>query len=89
MDDDVQQTNIDLIMRQTNYTNEEAKSKLLEYNNNYILVIKNYLGISDKEKNRKNRFSLNQEIYKQLRKKMDSSILDYNKKEQEIKVVLN
>lgn len=42
---------ISLIMRQTNYSYEEARQKLLDCNNDPILTIKKYFGISDKEKN--------------------------------------
>lgn len=78
---------INIILRQTNYTYEEADKKLLEYNNDPILVIKNYFGIKDKE--RKTEVSINQEIYKQLREKMNNSIYEYNQKIQNEKVVLH
>jgi hypothetical protein len=38
---------VDLICSQTNYTKEEAESKLLEYGD-YMKVIRNYLGIKEK-----------------------------------------
>ena len=34
---------IKLIMRQTNYTEEQCETKLLEWNNNYLNVIKEYI----------------------------------------------
>jgi hypothetical protein len=71
--------NIEIVMRQTNYSFEEAKEKLLEHNNDHIKVIKLFLGIQDKQYGIK---SINQEIYKQLRHKMDSSIREYNQKKQ-------
>ena len=60
---------INMILRQTNYTYEEVKSKLEECNNDPILTIKKFLGIIIKE--RKVETSINQEIYKQLRMKMN------------------
>jgi hypothetical protein len=59
---------INLVMRQTNYTKEIAKEKLIEYNQDHILVLKNYYGIVDKKKEIT---SINQEIYKQFRTKLN------------------
>ena len=78
---------INIILRQTNYSYEEAVKKITECHNDPILVIKNYLGIKDKE--RKTGVSINQEIYKQLREKMNNSIYEYNQKIQNEKVVLH
>ena len=36
---------IKLIMRQTNYTKEQCETKILEWNNNYLNVIKEYIKI--------------------------------------------
>jgi hypothetical protein len=73
------QEKIDMILRQTNYTEQEANDNLKVFNNDPILVIKHYFGINSKN-NSKPVVSLNQEIYKQLRYKLDSSILEYNNK---------
>ena len=51
---------IDLIISQTNYDYETAKIKLSEFNNDYMKVIKNYLGIEEKKTSNK---SLNQQIF--------------------------
>jgi hypothetical protein len=69
---------IDFIMRQTNYTREISYQKLLEHEQNKINVIKEYMGIpfSQKEVPKK---SLQQEMYSQIRKKMD--ITDFYKKQ--------
>ena len=71
---------IDFIMRQTNYTREISYQKLLEHEHNKINVIKEYMGIpfSQKEIPKK---SLQQEMYSQIRKKMD--ITDFYKKQNE------
>jgi len=77
---------IEMIIRQTDYDEETARKKLTEYNNDYLKVIKSYFGIEDKIKENPTKIkSLNQEIYRQIRHKMDYSIQDYNKK-QEIKL---
>jgi hypothetical protein len=68
-------TNIDIILRQTNYSEEEAREKLFEYNNDYIAVIKAYLGVKAADKSEIK--SVNQEIYKQMRFKLDSAMRDY------------
>jgi hypothetical protein len=75
---DIEKVNI--VMRQTDYTEDIAREKLLEFENNEILVIKNYLGITHKKTPTK---SLNQEIYKQIRHRLDDSMKVYNKKIQE------
>ena len=68
--------NIDIILRQTNYSEEEAREKLFEYNNDYIAVIKSYLGVK-KVAAKPEIKSVNQEIYKQMRFKLDSAMRDY------------
>jgi hypothetical protein len=71
IDDKVQK-----IMRQTDYNKEIALEKLKEYNFDEIATIKAYLGVPEK-KTSSNIKSINQEIYKQLRNKLDSSMRDY------------
>lgn len=68
---------ISIICNQTNYTQEEAKEKLILFNNDYICVIKDFLNIPIEKK--KNIESLNQEIYKQIRLKLNESIDIINK----------
>jgi hypothetical protein len=67
---------VQIILRQTDYSEEIAREKLKEANFDHILVIKSFLGITEKKapiiKSR------NQEIYKQLRYKLDSSMREYN-----------
>ena len=69
----------DMISRQTDYTLDEIKDKLIEYNYNSIDVIKEYMGVT-KEKPRPIT-SINQEIYKQIRMKLDEGIKDFNEKQ--------
>ena len=56
---------IEFILRQTNYTKEEAQKKLDLFQNNPIVVVKDYLGI--KHSLPSPLVSINQEIYKQIR----------------------
>ena len=59
---------IQSIINNTNYTIEEAKKLLPQYNYNEILIIKNYLGIMPANDTSHNPVkSVNQEIYRQLR----------------------
>jgi hypothetical protein len=82
------QEKIGLVMRQTGYTEEVAKEKLLEYNNDPMRVIKGYLGIGEKKAPPLK--SLNQEIYSQLRSKLNDSIKTYNlQQEEKLKEDLN
>jgi hypothetical protein len=69
---------VEIILRQTDYTEEKAREKLQFFNYDYILVIKDFLGIAEKKAPRI--VSVNQEIYKQLRYKMDSSMREYTEK---------
>jgi hypothetical protein len=59
---------VQMIMRQTDYTEVTAREKLIENNYNSLLVIKKYMGLDDKPKEIIK--SVNQEIYKQLRYKL-------------------
>jgi len=66
---------VEIVLRQTDYTTEQAFEKLKENNNDEIKTIKDYFGV--KEKKQPNVVSLNQEIYKQLRYKLDGNMRDY------------
>ena len=69
---------IKIVVGQTDYSKEEAKNKLQEFNYDEIAVIKSYLGISNKKTTEIK--SVNQEIYKQLRYRLDSTIREYNER---------
>lgn len=71
---------IQIIMRQTNYTYEESKEKLQEFHYDQIKVIKSFLGIPEKKESSVK--SINQEIYRQLRFKLNASISEYNKQQE-------
>ena len=71
--------NVKKVISQTNYTEEEAKEKLRLFNCDYIKVIKDYMGIPEK-KEEKYVKSVNQEIFRQIRTKLDSSMKEYREK---------
>ena len=76
---------IEMVMRQTIYTFDEAKNELEKNNNDYIKVIKNALGIV-KAENDIPTTSINQQIYGEIRKFMDVSSKNFlNNKEREKK----
>jgi hypothetical protein len=66
------ETNAQTVMRQTNYTEEEAVSKLQLYDNNVNTVIRLYLtnGVTIPVKPKPS-LSINQQIYKEIRGLMD------------------
>ena len=66
------------ILRQTDYTEEGAREKLKEHNYDEIRVIKSYLGIAEKKAPVVT--SVNQEIYRQLRHKLDTNMRDYQER---------
>jgi hypothetical protein len=71
---------VQIILRQTDYSEEIAREKLKEANYDHILVIKYFFGITEKKAPQIK--SVNQEIYKQLRYKLDSSMREYNLKKE-------
>ena len=68
--------NIKIILTQTNYDETVAREKLKEFNYDYMKVIRNYMGISEKKQTNKVN-SINQEIYRQIRHNLDSGMKNY------------
>ena len=64
------------VMSQTNYTEEQAIEKLKLFNCDYVKVIKDYMGIPEKKKEG-NVKSVNQEIFRQIRTKLDNTMKEY------------
>ena len=60
------------VLAQTNYTEETARAKLHEFNNDLFRVLKDYMGIPEKKTDTRIK-SINQEIYRQIRYSLDSS----------------
>ena len=74
---------IEIVMRQTEYTYEEANKALDKNDNNYIRVIKDAMGIKDL-RGVENKFvdSINQTIYKNIREYMDNNKVDIKERSQ-------
>ena len=73
---------IQIILRQTDYSEEIAREKLKNFNFDHILVIKTFMGITEKKAPEIK--SVNQEKYRQMRYRLDSSMREFNfKKEQQ------
>ena len=80
IDNEAMSEKLGIVARQTDYDEETIKQKLIEYNYDHMAVIREYMGLNKKEnKNKVIVSSLNQEIYKQIRKKIDVS--DFNRKQ--------
>jgi len=75
---DIQKQKVGLIVRQTDYTEEEAFKHLTTMGNDELAVIRKYLNIPDKQKPPVK--SLNQEIYRQLRNKLETNPEDCQEK---------
>ena len=68
-----------IVMSQTNYTIEEAIEKLKLFNCDYMMVIRDYMGIPEKKSEPKVK-SVNQEVFRQIRMTLDSSMKAYREK---------
>ncbi len=81
---------INIIIRQTNYNENEAKQKLIEHDNNYLEVIKNYMNpskIKNNNNNTKKKKTTNQLMYGEFRNLMDDASRNYRiQKEKEDKI---
>jgi len=71
---------IEMVMRQTEYSYEEACEKLKTNNNNYISVIREYMGIEKTQD--KSVKSINQHVYKEIRGLMDTAAYTYRRKQE-------
>jgi hypothetical protein len=69
---------VQIIMRQTDYTDVKAREKLNEFNFNEIAVIRDYFGITEKKTTPVK--SVNQAIYKQLRGHLDGAMKNYRER---------
>lgn len=69
-------TQIEIVMRQTNYSEDVAREKLAEHNNDTMATIRSYLGVP--EKKAVTAKSTNQEVYRQIRHKLDAGVREYN-----------
>ena len=78
VDTDQIEDKVQIILRQTDYNEEKAREKLKEHGFDEIATIKAYLGITEKKAPQIK--SVNQEIYKQLRSKLDSNMRNYQER---------
>ena len=79
-EDDMEEK-INIIQRQTDYSIEKAREKLIEKNMDHISIIKEYMGIIEKKEVPIK--SVQQAIYTQLRTKMNDSVKDFNRRQDE------
>jgi hypothetical protein len=81
LEDEIFLQKLNIVMKQTTYSREESKEKLIAHNLNHISVIQEFMGIA--KKNAPKIRSVNQAIYSELRHQLDSSIKGYNDKKHE------
>ena len=73
-------TKIDTIIRQTDYTVEQVKEKLEQFDNDELAVIRNYIGIKPKPNTKQPIPSINQAIYQQIRGHLDGAMKGYRER---------
>jgi uncharacterized protein (DUF362 family) len=71
---------LDIVLRQTTYDKETALLKLKEHNNDYMQVIKEFMGIKPKKEERCAYVS--QERYKIIRHELDAACKSYRDKQE-------
>jgi hypothetical protein len=74
------ETQIDLILRQTDYTREIVLEKLAKHENDTMKVIREFMGITTKPMEKK--ISVNQQVFKEIRSMMDDASKTYIKNKQ-------
>ncbi len=67
---------INVVMRQTTYSREEAIAKLEQHNNDMFKVLRDFMRIPEKKPIQTG--SLNQTIYKEIRNTLGSVPIDFN-----------
>jgi hypothetical protein len=70
---------VQIILRQTDYTEEIVREKLSEFKFDEMAVIRDYFGIKEK-KTPENISSVNQAIYKQIRSHLDGAMRNYRER---------
>ena len=82
----IQRELIKMVIRQTDYSEEDAILKLKEHKNDYMEVIREAMGIN-KQKKENNITSVNQQIYKEIRGMMDDAANNYRIKQERQKLL--
>ena len=82
---------IQIVCRQTELTEEEAKDRLEKEQYNYMKVLNDYFGIKDtsNNKNRMSTLSTNQQIYGEIRNLMDSGARSFRKEQETAQQLTN
>jgi hypothetical protein len=70
------QEKIQIIMRQTDYSNEEARTQLEMHNFNIMKTISSFMNPKKREPEIVKQKSVNQEIYSQIRNYLDNGVSD-------------
>jgi len=78
---------IEVVMNQTTYTREEAIVELQKHKGNIVQVVKEFLGVPEKNEHEKNGGSLNQKRYGVIRDFMDKAATNYMKAQERNKIV--
>lgn len=73
---------VNMICRQTDYTEEEAREKLEKNNYNYQIVLNDYFGIKEPPKKEQ---STNQQIYGEIRNLMDTGAKRFREEQERAK----
>lgn len=64
---------INMVLRQTTLTREEAVERLEKNNNDYLKVIEEFMGIDRNKSKKKQELTVNQQIYSEIRGVMDEA----------------
>jgi len=78
---------IEVVMSQTTYTREEAIVELQKHKGNVMHVVKEFLGVPEKNEHEKSGGSLNQKRYGVIRDFMDKAAIGYMKAQERNKIV--
>ena len=70
------QEKIQIIMRQTDYSNEEARNQLEMHNFNIMKTLSSFMNPKKREPEIVKQKSVNQEIYSQIRNYLDNGVAD-------------
>ena len=78
---------IEIIMRQTNYDKDLATKKLIEWEHNYINVIREYMNPSFQEKKTVKKKSIQQNVISEIRNFMDTVSMGYEERKSKQKKI--
>lgn len=67
----------DIVMRQTDYSEEQTLLKLKEHNNDIMAIVREFMGIPIRNKVKETKQTVNQQIYSEIRTLMDDAAASY------------